>query len=142
MGQGPSAAIRAQCPIASATNDGLMSQAQAATVSGIPVAGSYPNPSVTADAVSAGAVAIDGSIKNTLHQVALSANATLSIANPVTGETYQFKIVNAGAFALTWPATFKWPGGTPPVITSSGTDYVTASWNGTSYFATCSQAFA
>ena len=32
-------------------------------------------------------------------------------------------MVNAGAYAITWP-TIKWAGGTTPVLTSSGTDVI------------------
>ena len=40
MGQGPSAAIRANCPIATSSNDGLMSQAQAARLASLTPGGS------------------------------------------------------------------------------------------------------
>jgi hypothetical protein len=30
--------------------------------------------------------------------------------------------VNAGAYSITWPASIDWAGGTPPILTSSGTD--------------------
>ena len=31
-------------------------------------------------------------------------------------------MVNAGAFAITWPASIEWVNGISPILTSSGTD--------------------
>jgi hypothetical protein len=103
----------------------------------------YPNPSTTADSVSGGAITIDGTIKNTLHLVALSGNATLAITSPVAGETYQFLVTNAGAFNITaWPGNFLWVGGSVPTITSGGVDLITAAYNGANFYASAAQAFA
>lgn len=50
---------------------------------------------------------------------------TLSITNVPSGTWATgliLRIVNGGSATITWPASFKWPGGTAPVLTSSGTD--------------------
>lgn len=101
-------------------------------LSDIPSSG-YPDPTTTPDSVSAGAITIDGSIKNTLHLITLSASAVLSVTTPVTGERYRFRIANAGAFGITWPGTFNWPGGAEPTLTANGIDLVQADYNGTDY---------
>jgi len=125
-------------------NDGAMSKAQAKKLAGLsPGGGGYPSPTTTHDTVVAGNIPINGAILNTLHLVALSGNSTMSIANPVAGETYQFKITNAGSFNITaWPTGFTWPGGVTPTLTVSGVDVVSAIYDGTSFEATIAQAFA
>jgi hypothetical protein len=35
---------------------------------------------------------------------------------------FTFTMVNAGAFAITWPASIDWVNGSSPILTSSGTD--------------------
>jgi len=32
------------------------------------------------------------------------------------------ELTNGGAYTVTWPTTFKWPGGTSPTLTTAGTD--------------------
>jgi hypothetical protein len=34
-------------------------------------------------------------------------------------------VVNAGTYAITWPASIDWVGGTSPILTSTGTDVLT-----------------
>lgn len=52
---------------------------------------------------------------------------TLSIVNAASGTVAQgivLRIVNGGAFAITWPASVKWPNGSAPAFTVAGTDVV------------------
>ena len=53
-------------------------------------------------------------------------NATASIvfSNAPISNAFGFTLVviNAGAYSITWPANVDWPGGTPPILTSTGTD--------------------
>lgn len=54
--------------------------------------------------------------------VMLQGNRTLGIpSNLVAGALYALTIVQdaTGSRTLTWPALFKWPGGTPPVLTTT-----------------------
>ena len=44
---------------------------------------------------------------------------TLASANAVG---FTLELTNAGGYAMTWPAGTKWPGGTQPTLTTSGTD--------------------
>lgn len=68
-----------------------------------------------------------------------TANATWSFTNvPASrGLTVVLHLTNGGAFTLVWPTSVKWPGGTAPTLTASGTDvlvFVThdggATWRG------------
>ena len=53
------------------------------------------------------------------------------------------KATNLGAVtAVTWPATVKWPGGTEPTWTSSGTDIISFYYDGTNYYGSAGLAFA
>ena len=49
-----------------------------------------------------------------------------------------------GSRTVTWPATVKWPGGSAPTLTTtgSGIDIVSFYWDGTNYFGVASLAFA
>jgi hypothetical protein len=55
----------------------------------------------------------------------LGGNATFAFANLPAGAVatgWIIKIVNPGAHVITWPSSVKWPGGTVPSFTVSGTD--------------------
>lgn len=57
----------------------------------------------------------------------LTGATTFSFANlPATGRAQglTLEIVNPGAFAMTWPAAVKWPGGVVPTWTASGVDII------------------
>jgi hypothetical protein len=68
-----------------------------------------------------------------------SGTATITITNapnsPI-GFGFTLVTVNAGAYAITWPASIDWVGGSAPILTSSGTDVlVFYTYNGgTSYY--------
>jgi hypothetical protein len=67
-----------------------------------------------------------------------SSTSTITITNaPATNAFgFTFTMVNAGAYAITWPASIEWVGGSTPILTSSGTDVLTFfTFNGgTSYY--------
>lgn len=50
---------------------------------------------------------------------------TPSFTNAASGTVAQgvmLRITNGGAFTISWPASLKWVGGTPPTLTVSGVD--------------------
>jgi hypothetical protein len=50
---------------------------------------------------------------------------TFTFSNPpASGDfgTFVLELTNGGAFAITWPASVDWPGGTAPTLTASGKD--------------------
>jgi hypothetical protein len=51
--------------------------------------------------------------------------STFTFSNPpASGEfgTFVLELTNGAAFAITWPASVDWPGGTAPTLTASGKD--------------------
>ena len=89
------------------------------------------------------ATAIDLSLGNFIKFI-LSANTTVSISNasPSIG-TYILEIYQGGAYTVTFPAAWKWSGGTAPTITATSgkTDIITIVYDGTTYFASAVQNF-
>jgi hypothetical protein len=67
---------------------------------------------------------------------------TLTLNNPQIG-TYIIKVVQGGNNTITFPASFKWSGGTTPTITTTAgkIDIITMIWDGTNYYATIVQNF-
>ena len=50
---------------------------------------------------------------------------TWTFSNPVTNPNacgFILKLTNGGSATQTWPGTVRWPGGTAPTLTTSGTD--------------------
>ena len=80
----------------------------------------------------------------TIFEITLGTSiTTLTLTNPKAG-TYMIKFVQgAGANTVTFPAAWKWQGGTVPVITTTSgkTDIVTLIYDGTTYFASISQNY-
>lgn len=60
----------------------------------------------------------------TYHRRQLNGNTTFVFNNAPAGDAFGFilELQNAGAYAVTWPATVDWSGGSPPVLTASGVD--------------------
>ena len=65
---------------------------------------------------------------------------TITFSNQVAGQTIVVRITGA-ASTLTWP-TVKWPGGSPPTQTASGTDIYTFYYDGTNTYGSYVQAMA
>lgn len=69
-------------------------------------------------------------------------NCTVTLTAPAGPCHVQLKIINGGAFAITWPATALFPGGTEPDWTASGTDIVGFWYDGTNYHGTAAFNFS
>ena len=67
-------------------------------------------------------VTIDLSTANNFRRQ-FNGASTITLSNAPAGKSFGFTfvMVNAGAYAITWP-TIKWVGGSAPILTSSGTD--------------------
>jgi hypothetical protein len=85
-----------------------------------------------------GSATLDLSTANNFRRQ-FNGTATITITNapnsPI-GFGFTLVTVNAGAYAITWPASVDWVGGSAPILTSSGTDVlVFYTYNGgTSYY--------
>lgn len=76
------------------------------------------------------------------HKSTLSENCTYTFTAPTGPANLILKLVNGGAFTPTWPATVKWPAGTEPTWTASGTDVVALYYDGTNYYSQGSLDFS
>jgi hypothetical protein len=47
---------------------------------------------------------------------------TFSGQSSTNASGFILKLANGGAFSVAWPASVKWPSGTAPTLTVSGTD--------------------
>lgn len=73
-----------------------------------------------------GTMSVDLSAGNFFYGTA-GANYGFAFTNvPTTGKVVfvMLEITNGGAYTPTWPASFKWPGGSPPSLTASGVDLI------------------
>lgn len=79
---------------------------------------------VTASNLAAG-TAINTSTANYFYKT-ISGLTTFTFATSATSGTqsagFVLELTNGGAFAVTWPASVKWPAGTAPTLTASGVD--------------------
>jgi hypothetical protein len=71
---------------------------------------------------------------------------TLSITNPVAGQTYTIRINQDGTgnrTITTWPTGSKWPAGLPPALSTAASrvDIVVFYYDGSSYYGTYQQNF-
>lgn len=74
-----------------------------------------------------GTVNMDLAAADTFYGTVI-ANTTLTFTNvPTTGSAVfvTLELTNGGAATVTWPGNTKWPGGSPPTLTTSGVDVVT-----------------
>jgi hypothetical protein len=82
---------------------------------------------------------------NQVARLVLSTNGTMADAtNKVDGATYILLITQGtGSNTLDWDATYKWPGGTKPTLTtgSAKSDIFTFVSNGTNLFGVASQNY-
>lgn len=72
-----------------------------------------------------GAVTIDLTLGNVVSATSIGAITSMAISNvPASGTCASFSLVaiNFGAFAVAWPSGTKWPGGSVPTLTATGTD--------------------
>ena len=82
----------------------------------------YPIDTLEAKGSVSGAVACDASSYDTFTMTIAGAT-TISFSNLATGRTIALIITNAGS-NITWPSSVKWPEGTEPTWSTSGTDRV------------------
>jgi hypothetical protein len=73
-----------------------------------------------------GSVTLDLATANNFRRQ-FNGSATITFSNPPASNAFgfTFTVVNAGGYSITWPGSVDWPGGTAPVLTSSGTDVLT-----------------
>lgn len=71
-----------------------------------------------------GTVEINVSSGNYVTATATGNVTTLTFSGQSSSNTSSFvlKLTNGGAYTIAWPASVKWPSGTAPTLTSSGTD--------------------
>lgn len=73
-----------------------------------------------------GASNIDLSL-DTYFTRTISGATTFTVSNPpASGKTnfFTLELLNGGSAVVTWPASFKWPGGTAPTLTAAGIDLI------------------
>lgn len=101
---------------------------------GIDASGCFEMGATVPAAIAVPAMAIDWSKAN-VHTKTLAAGAnTFTFANASSGKIIVVRVTsNGGGSTLTWP-TVKWPGGTPPTQTPTGTDVYTFIHDGTSIY--------
>jgi len=90
-----------------------------------------------------GTYSVDVSLAN-YFKYTITGTTTFTFVNPpVTSNTVVFvlSLTNGGSFAITWPASVKWPSGTAPTLTATGTDILVFSTDdaGTNYRGVLSQ---
>ena len=68
-------------------------------------------------------------LEGNFFQVTAAGSTTFVFANPPVSATngsaaggFVLELANGGAATVTWPSATKWPGGTAPTLTASGTD--------------------
>ena len=75
-----------------------------------------------------------------------AAPVALTLSNPIAGSQYTVLFIQdgTGSRTVTWPATVKWPAGTPPTLTTAAgaVDMCTFRWDGTNYRASCQLNFS
>lgn len=83
---------------------------------------------------------IDWATGNLFTQSNSSTNRTFTFSNQASGQTIVVRLTQTSG-TVTWP-TVKWPDGTPPTPTASGTDVYTFINDGTSIYGSVVQAMA
>lgn len=75
-----------------------------------------------------------------------SSISTLTKSNPIDGAVYTFQITQAGtgSYTIAWGSDVKWPGGTPPTLSTAvgAVDYVTLVYTGTNYYGNANLNFS
>jgi hypothetical protein len=64
----------------------------------------------------------------------LTANCTISLSNAQNGQTINFRTSNNSSYTITWSNAIKWPNGTAPAATASGTDLWVITKDSSGYF--------
>lgn len=90
--------------------------------------------------VAIAAYAIDWSLGDVFYKTLDAGAQVFTFANAVDGDLIIVEVTGASS-SLTWP-TVKWPGGTPPTQTTSGTDIYTFVMRGSTIYGSVQQAMA
>lgn len=78
--------------------------------------------------IGGGSQDIDLTLGNVITGTVDTSETTFTVSNPpATGTAGSFTLIltNGGSQTVNWPASFDWPGGTAPSLTTSGVDIVT-----------------
>lgn len=115
------------------------------TIAGATFTGNAQTTPVAA-ASSSGTLAIDCNASN-VFTVAMTENVgTLTISNPSAGQTINVRFTQdaTGGRTISWPASFKWAGGSAGSLSSGANevDFLVATYIGTSWYASLLKAFA
>jgi len=76
------------------------------------------------------------------QQWTMTGTGTLTFTAPAGPCNLMLKLINGGAYTITWPAAVDWAGGAEPSWTSSGTDIVAFFYDGTTYYGVGSLNFS
>ena len=69
-----------------------------------------------------GTYAVDLSQAN-YFKYTITGSTVFTFINPSTSaEVFVMVMANGGSYSITWPSTVRWPGGTVPTLTTTGTD--------------------
>ncbi len=71
---------------------------------------------------------------NGKQKMTVTTATTVTFTAPTGPTNVTLKVINGGTGVITWPATVKWPGGTEPTWTTSGTDIASFYFDGTDYY--------
>ena len=81
-----------------------------------------------------------------VFSVTMTAASTMSVTNGIAGQTINVRIQQdgTGGRVMSWPASFKWPGGTAGVLSTGASqiDLLVATYDGTYWLATLAKSFA
>jgi hypothetical protein len=129
-------------PVGASVESTLIFDGTTLTLTGNLGASGYINSTVYRETFSdlgtGGSATLDLSTANNFRRQ-FNGAATITFSNaPASpaGFGFTFVVVNSGAYAITWPASVDWVGGSAPILTSSGTDVlVFYTYNGgTTYY--------
>jgi hypothetical protein len=148
---------RANAPLLIATNNstritiaaaGNVTIAAPSSGDALVISGSTLTPSVAA-AFNATTMTLDTNLSN-VFTTTFTANVTVAptISNPSDGQTFNWLITQdaTGSRTMTWPTSFKWPGGTVGVLSTAANsvDMVTCTYRASTgfFYTTLLKAFA
>ena len=93
-----------------------------------------------------GTVTVDFNNSNVQTLSLTSSISTLTKSNPIDGAVYTFQITQAGSgsYTIAWGTDVKWPGGTPPTLSTAvgAVDYVSLVYTGTNYYGNANLNFS
>jgi hypothetical protein len=99
-----------------------------------------PVSKTTPATIAVAALAIDWSLSNAFSKTLSAGANAITFSNQSSGQTIIVRLTGA-ASTVSWP-TVRWPGGTVPTQTASGTDVYTFFFDGTNTYGSVVQAMA